>query len=522
LKKLFCLMVAVLLAVVTVSPGLAGEKVFVEGRAADSLTLDPHDATDGPSNGVLLQIFDTLVKFRDDSTEIVPSLATEWKTSEDGLTWTFKLRRDVRFHDGTPFNADAVVFSFERQRDEKHPAHEGKFAYWSYMFSNVEYTKKIDDFTVEMKLKEPYSPFLSNLACYPGRIVSPTAMSEKGVEHFRSNPVGTGPFRFAEWKRNDILVLVANRDYWGEEGPYLDKLIFRVIPDDTARLMALLADEIDGMGGVTPETIKILKEKKRSDIKVVANVGMNTGYLAMNMSVKPFDNPKVRRAIAHCVDKEQIVREIFQSMGKPAKNIIPDTLWGYNDDIVDYDYDLEKAKKLLDEAGYPEGFETELWYMPVSRPYMPNSKHVAQVIQRDLGRVGIKAKLVTFDWGTYLSKLHNLEHSMCLCGWLGDNGDPDNFLYALFDKDNAEKGSAQNYACYLSEEYHQLMLKAQRVADVEKRSAFYREAQVIFHEDVPAVPLAHGFNLALVKGNVRNFIFDPQGANNFQKVDLEL
>ncbi len=523
-RKSMCLILAGCMAVTLLCWGAAAEaeKVFVEGRATDSLTLDPHDSTDGPSNGVSQQIFDNLVTFRDDSTEIIPALATSWETSEDGLTWTFHLREDVHFHDGTPFNADAVVFNFERQRDKEHPAHEGKFVYWDYMFSNVEYTRKVDDYTVDIKLTEPYAPFLSNLACYPGRIVSPTAMTEKGVAYFRTHPVGTGPFRFVEWRKNDIILLEANKNYWGGKGgPYLDKLIFRVIPDDTARLMALMAGEITGMGGITPETIKILKEKKRSDIKVVANIGMNTGYLAMNTTVEPLNNRKVRLAIAHCIDKSQIVQEIFQNMGKPAKNIIPDSLWGYNEDIVDYEYDLEKAKALLAEAGYPEGFETELWYMPVSRPYMPNSKHVAQVIQRDLARVGIKVSLVTFDWGTYLSKLHNLEHPMCLCGWMGDNGDPDNFLYVLFDKDNTVKGSAQNYSNYTGEEYHELMMEAQKESDVAKRSALYKKAQEIFHQDVPAIPLAHGFNMVLVNEKVANFTFLPTGSNSYCEVDLK-
>lgn len=520
MRKLLGVSAALLLLFVFACPSMAAEKVFVFGRAADTVALDPADVTDGQSNKVTGQIFDTLVTFANDSTEIVPCLATSWETSEDGLTWTFHLRKDVKFHDGTPFNADAVVFSFERQRDKEHPAHQGKFAYWNSMFSLVEYTKKIDDMTIEMKLKTPYAPFLSNMGVSNVRIVSPTAMMKDGVEYSRSHPVGTGAFKFVEWKKGDRIVLEANDDYWGGR-PFLDRLIFRVFPDDTARVMALLAGEVHGIADVTPDNINMLKQEKRDDLKVIANVGMNVGYISMNMDKKPFDNLKVRQAIAHSVNKEQIVKDIFKGMADPAKNILPPTLWGYNDDVKDYEFDLDKAKQLLVEAGYPDGFETEMWYMPVSRPYLPESKLVAQVIQRDLSKIGVKVNLLTFDWATYLSKMSDLEHTICMRGWMGDNGDPDNFLYVLFDKDQAVKGQARNSSAYRSEEYHNYMIEAQKTIDVKKRAELYKAAQQLFHDDMPAVPLAHGYNLALTKKNVVNFTFSSIGAVLFHKVDFK-
>jgi len=496
------------------------ESVFIYGRGGDAVRLDPADITDGESVKVCNQIFETLVKFKDGSTEVEPALATSWDISDDNLTWTFNLRDGVKFHDGTPFNADAVVFSLERQMNEDHPAHEGDFGYWSYMYTNVDKVWAEDENTVKIKLKEPYAPFLYNMACFPVMIVSPTAMLDEGVEYFRTHPVGTGPFAFVEWKRNDRIVLEKFDGYWGDPAG-VDKLIIRSIPENTTRLMALLAGEIHAMDGVSPENIKTLKEQKREDLKVVAQPGMNVGYLALNMEKEPFDDVRVRRAISYAINKKKLVDELYQGMAVPAVNMLPPNLWGYNDDVEDYGYDPEKAKVLLAEAGYPQGFETDLWYMPVPRPYMPDGKLIAQAMQQDLEKVGVKCNLVTYDWGTYLEKLENFEHTMCLIGWIGDNGDPDNFLYVLLDKDTATPGSAQNYSNYKSDEYHDLMIKAQRTFDQQERDALYKQAQELLHQDAPTVPVAHAYNLAIINTDVEGFKLHPTGNYWFDGVTVK-
>jgi peptide/nickel transport system substrate-binding protein len=358
------------------------------------------------------------------------------------------------------------------------------------------------------------------MASFPVMIVSPTAMTENGVEHFRTHPVGTGPFKFVEWKRNDRIILDKNENYWGKKAG-VDRVIIRSIPENTTRLMSLLAGEIHAMDGVSPENIKTLKEEKRKDLKIVAQPGMNVGYLAMNMEKEPFGNKKVRKALAYAINKKKIVSELFEGMAVPAVNMLPPNLWGYNDEIEDYSYNPVKAKTLLTTAGYPDGFKTDLWYMPVPRPYMPDGKLVAQAIQQDLKKIGVECNLVTYDWGTYLEKLENFEHTMCLIGWMGDNGDPDNFLYVLLDKDTATPGSAQNYSNYKSEEYHNMMIEAQRSFDQEKRDTLYKDAQTLLHEDVPTVPIAHAYNLAIVNTSVKGFKLHPTSNFWFDSVVVE-
>ncbi len=521
MKRLGFLFLAlmVLVAVLAV-PALAEDKVFVFGRGGDSIRLDPADITDGESVNVCNQIFDGLVRYKVGTTEIEPALAESWEVSEDGMEWTFHLREGVEFHDGSPFNADAVVYTFKRQMDEDHPAHDGEFAYWGYMFGSIKDVVRIDDYTVRMVLEEPYAPFLSNMALFTVYIVSPKTMDEKGVEDFRVHPVGTGPFKFVEWKRNDRIVLEANDDYWAGR-PEIDRLIFRSIPDNTTRVMALLAGEIDAMDGVDPDVVKTVRDQKRKDIKLLAAPGINVGYMAMDMEKEPFDKLEVRRAIAHAINKDKLVKEIYQGMGEPAVNILPPTLWGANGDIEDYGYDPELARELLNRAGLEDGFEFDLWYMPVPRLYMPNAKLVAQAIQQDLDKVGIKANLVTYDWGTYLEKIENYEHEACLIGWMADNGDPDNFLYVLFDKDNTIKGSAQNYSNYKNDEYHMYMKTAQYVTDQDVRSHLYRKAQAIFHKACPAVAIAHGYNMALVNDKLSGFHLYPTGNWWFRTVNIE-
>lgn len=509
-----------ILVVMVFTGAVFAQSIFIYGRGGDSVRLDPADITDGESVKVCNQIFETLVRFKENSTEVEPGLARSWEISEDGLTWTFHLRENVKFHDGTPFNADAVVFSLERQMDEEHPAHEGDFAYWSYMYNNVEKVWKTGEYSVKIKLDGPYAPFLYNMASFPVMIVSPASMSENGVEHFRTHPVGTGPFKFVEWKRNDRIVLELFEDYWGDKGG-VDKIIIRSIPENTTRLMSLLAGEIHAMDGVSPENIKTLKDQKKEDLKIVAQPGMNVGYLAMNMEKEPFDDPAVRKAFAYAVDKKKLVSELYQGMAVPAVNMLPPNLWGYNDMIEDYPYDPVKAKTLLSAAGYPEGFETDLWYMPVPRPYMPDGKLVAQAIQQDLKKVGITCKLVTYDWGTYLEKLENFEHTMCLIGWIGDNGDPDNFLYVLLDKDTATPGSAQNYSNYKSDKYHEMMISAQKTFDQKERNSLYMEAQELLHQDVPTIPIAHAYNLAIINTAVKGFKLHPTGNYWFDDVVVE-
>jgi peptide/nickel transport system substrate-binding protein len=491
-------------------PKYGGTLVF--GSGGDATRLDPADVTDGLSITRTDNIFEGLVQYKPGTTEIEPCLAERWEVSEDGLTFTFYLRKGVKFHDGTDFNADAVVYSFKRQFDPNHPFHKyGEWAYWKWMFTSVKDVVKVDDYTVKIILSEPYAPFLSNLAMFTVAIVSPAACEKYGADFFK-NPVGTGPFKFVEWVKDDHITLEAFEDYW-QGRPYLDRIIFRVIPDPSVRLLELEKGSIDAMEYPNPDDLERIKNNP--DLMLLEAPGINVGYLAMNMGEdtpgfqKPFGDVRVRRAVNHAINKEAIVKYLYKDTAIVAKNPIPPTMWGYNDEIEDYEYNPDKARELLKEAGYPNGFETTLWAMPVSRPYMYDPPKIAEAIQADLEAVGIKANIYTVEWGTYLQETEAGKHPMCLLGWTGDNGDPDNFLYVLLDKDNAIVGSAGNVAFYRNDELHEILIKAQRTYDQEERIKLYKKAQEIIHNDAPWVPIAHAKNQMVFKKDVKGYVLHP-------------
>lgn len=494
-------------------------KVLIFGRGGDSVSLDPIAVTDGESYKVTKNIFDTLVNFGEQDTEIHPGLASEWTAAEDGLTYTFKLEEGVKFHDGTDFNAEAVVANFERWAG----GDADQFPYYGSMFGGfgdeeghvIESVTATGDYEVEFKLKRPQAPFLKNLAMSSFGIASPTAFESAG-DKFGDAPVGTGPFKFVEWKRNDSITIEKNPDYYVEGEPKLDQVIFRSIPDNSARLNALLSGEIDLADGITPSDAETVEGDE--NLQLFERPSMNVGYLGLTTTREPFDDPKVRQAMNHAIDKQAIVDAFFQGRGEVAKNPMPPVISGYNDDIEGYEYDPEKAKQLLAEAGLPDGFEMELYAMPVPRPYMPDGQKVAEAIQKNLADVGVTAKIVSFEWATYLEKAANGEADAFLLGWTGDNGDADNFLYVLLDQDNI---GSNNYTYYKNQELHDLLIKAQTEVDENTRNDLYKQAQEIIHADAPWVPLAHSTPLLAGGKNVIDFKAHPTGSDKLASVDLE-
>jgi peptide/nickel transport system substrate-binding protein len=350
----------------------------------------------------------------------------------------------------------------------------------------------------------------------PFSIVSPTALQKWGVD-FKNHPVGTGPFKFARWDREDKVVLEANKDYW-EGRPPLDRIILRSIPDNSVRLIELQNGSIHAMEFPNPDDLPQIRADDQ--LRIIEQPGMNVGYLAMNLDKKPFDNLKVRLAVNHAINKHQIITQLYQGMGIPAKNPIPPTMWSYDDSIEEYTYDPAKAKALLTEAGYPDGFETTLWALPVPRPYIPDGSALAAAIQSDMRRVGIKAKIVTFDWGTYLEKTKNGEHDTAMLGWSADLGDPDNFFYYLLSKEAAKK-PAGNIAFYRSDEMQELLVQAQSTTDQAKRIELYKKAQWLFHRDVPWVPLAHSKQILIINNQIKNLKLHPTSWKYFRQIWLE-
>jgi len=497
------------------------EKTFIFARGGDSVGLDPINVTDGESLYVTHQIFNSLLEYKPDSTEVVPALATEWENSKDGLTWTFKLRQGVKFHDGTDFNAEAVKYNFDRWRLPDHKKQKGSFEYYGYMFGGfpgvIKDVQVVDPYTVKFILTKPQAPFLSNLAMAAFGISSPAAMEKYGDDYFK-NPVGTGPFKFVKWEKDQQIVLERNEDYWGDKAK-VKQVVFRVIPDNSARLMELQSGKIDAAIDINPDDVE--KVKQDPNLQLLLRPSMNVGYLAMNNEKNPLNNVKVRQAINHAINKNALIEAFYAGLAKPAKNPLPPSLWGYNDDIQDYAYDQAKAKALLAEAGFPNGFKTTLWAMPNPRPYMPQGKEIAQAIQQDLAKIGIQTQIVTYDWATYIAKGQKGEHDLYLFGWTGDNGDPDNFLFALLDKTNAVKGSAGNVAFYKSDKVHDLLARAQEEPDQGKRAELYKQAQELIKEDAPWVPLVHSTPPVAAKKTVKNWLPHATGTEAFDKIVLE-
>lgn len=493
---------------------------LIFGRGGDSVGLDPALEEDGESFKVCDNIYDTLIQYKDGSSEIEAGLATSWKSSDDGLTWTFLLRENVTFHDGTPFNADAVLFSLNRQHEKTHPFNdvEGSYIYWvaTGLADIVDKIVAINEYTVQITLKTPYAPFLSAIAITPFSIVSPTAVRSMGDE-YSNNPVGTGPFKFVQWDRGDKIVLKANDTYWGGR-PKLDRVIFRSIPDNSVRLIELQQGNLHAMEFPNPDDLEQIRDD--DSVELISQPGMSIGYLALNMDKPPLDNHKVRLAINHAINKSVIIEHLYQGLGIPAKNPIPPTLWSYDDSIEDYKYDPKLAKQLLANAGYPDGFETTLWALPVPRPYIPDGRALAEVLQSELRNIGIKTKILTYDWGTYLEKTKNGEHDMAMLGWSADFGDPDNFLYFLLSKSSAEK-PAGNIAFYRSDKMQDILERARAISKKEQRVSLYQEAQQLFHQDIPWVPLAHAQRILVINRKVKNLILHPLNWKYFKDITLE-
>ena len=499
----------------TDNSGSSTPQVLVFGRGADSVSLDPAIVTDGESFKVTQNLFETLLNFGKQDTTINPGLAKEWTVSDDGLTYTFKLQEGVKFHDGTDFNAEAVIKNVNRWKGGT----EEDFYYFNSMFKAegtdiITDVKADGDYTVIFTLSRQQAPFLKNLAMSPFGIASPTAFEAAG-DKFGDNPVGTGPFKFVEWKRNDSITIEKFDGYWQAGLPKLDKVIFRSIPDNSARLNALTAGDIDLADGINPSDGKTVESN--SALQLIERPSMNIGYLGLTNTRPPFDNKLVRQAVNYAIDKQAIVDAFFEGRAQVAANPMPSSISGYNDAISPYPYDPEKAKSLLAEAGY-DGKEIELWAMPVPRPYMPDGAKVAEVIQKNLEDVGIKSKIVTFEWATYLEKAKNGEADAFMLGWTGDNGDADNFIYTLLDKDNI---GSNNYAYYSNDEVHDLLIKAQSETDENVRNDLYKQAQAIIHEDAPWVPLAHSTPLLAAKAGVKGFTPHPTGSDKLDNVSIE-
>jgi dipeptide transport system substrate-binding protein len=532
LMKRCTLFAAALFGASMLAIGAASAKSLVYCSEGSPENFTPAMNTTGTSLDAARPVFNRLVQFTPGGTTVEPGLAESYEVSPDGKTITFHLRKGVKFHSGvngfTPtrdFNAEDVIWSFGRQWKPDHPYAKvsgGAYDYFNDMgmpdlLESIE--KGADDLTVIMKLKQPNAPIMANLAMDFATIQSAEYakyLMDKGTpEQFDQIPVGTGPFMFVAYQKDAVIRFKANPEYWGAK-PKIDDLVYAITPDPTARYAKLKANECQAM--IAPNPADLDAMSKDPDVQLLKQAGLNIGYLSMNVQKPPFDKKEVREAVAMAIDRDAILKEVYQGAGQKAKNPIPPTMWSYDDSIVDWEYNPEKAKELLKAAGV-ESLDTDLWWMPVQRPYNPNAKRMAEMMQADLEKVGIHAKLVSYEWGEYRKRMQAGEHQMGLLGWTGDNGDPDNFFFlAGCDKDM--KPAAQNIPKWCNKQFNDDLLKARQLTEQPDREAIYKEMQKIHHDEVAWLNIAHSTVFEPLRKEVSGYKISPFGAHEFQNVDV--
>lgn len=507
-------------------------KNFVYCSEGSPSSFNPQLVADGTSaNATSATLYNRLVEFENGSTKIVPGLATQWEISKDKKVYTFTLRPGVKFHTTkyfTPtrdFNAEDVIFSIERQRSKNHPFHNvsgGKYEYFDgmEMGSLIADVKALSPLKVQITLTKPEAPFLANLAMSFMSILSSEygqkLAQAKKMQEMDNLPVGTGPFVFQAYSKDSVIRYEAHKAYWGKRGN-IQKLIFAITPDANVRTQKLKAKECQFVNEPAPADLADLK--KNPALTVMEGAGLNVGYLAMNVTKKPFDNLQVRQAINHALNKKAYISAIYMNNATEAKNPLPPTIWSYNNSIVDYEYNPAKAQELLKKAGFANGFETELWTLPVARPYNPNGKKMGELMQADLAKIGVKVKLVSYDWPTYLEKTKNGQHVMLQMGWTGDNGDPDNFLNVLLGCASVASGS--NYSRWCHDTFDKLVTDAKAISDVKQRTKLYMEAQKIFKEQAPWATIAHSKVFRVMGKNIKGYKIDPLGLDYLAEVVVE-
>jgi dipeptide transport system substrate-binding protein len=479
-------------------------------------------------DAVSYTMFDNLVAYKPGTAELIPRLAEKWTISHDGKTYTFYLRPNVQFHTTDyfkptrPMQAEDVIFSFGRMIKRDHPSNvvypaEYPLAANTGINSNIISIKKIDKLTVEFKLKEADTPFLTKFGV-PFAVIHSVEyaqqLANKGrLAELNQKPIGTGPFVFGSYTKDEAVRYTANRAYWNPEAIKLDKLIFSIVKDPSVRYQKLQRGECDIISAPNPADIAEIKQNPA--LKLATAPGFNVGYLSYNVEKPELKKLAVRQALDMAINREAILESVFRGQGQLAVNPFPPILWSYNTQLKNAPFNPTKAKQLLAEAGYPNGFETDLWAMPVQRPTNPNAKLMAEMIQADWAKIGVKTKIVTFEWGEYLKRLKQGEHMTALMGWTGAYADPDAFMGILFV---CQSVGGTNYSRYCSQEYDALVSKAARSHDVAERTKLYEQAQAMVKRDLPWTIIAHSKANQPMRKSVQGFTISPFSNVDFRYV----
>jgi peptide/nickel transport system substrate-binding protein len=529
----------------TAAEGRTGGTLVFAG-AADPVVIDGALVSDGESIRAISQIFETLVALKPGTTEPVGGLAESWDASPDGLEWTFQIRQGVTFHDGTPVDAEAVCFNFDRWYNFK-----GSFQnpsasyYWQVVFggfatqdnpdapeeSLYKSCEATDESTAVLTLTKPSATIIPALSQQAFSIASPKALQEFGADEGRvdeegvfhptgtfgtEHPIGTGPFKFQSWTRGDRLVLVRNEDYWGDKAK-IDRLIIRPIADNAARLQALQTGEIQGYDLVEPQDVETIEGNE--ELQVLDRPAFNVAYVGINQAKPPMDNPKVRQAVAYGLDRQQVVDSFYAGRAEVATQFMPPEVVGYADDVTEYTYDPAKAKQLLQEAGLTLPVKIEFWYpTDVSRPYMPDPKRNFQAFQASLNNSGFQVTAKSAPWSPdYLGQVDEGNTQLYLLGWTGDYGDADNFIGTFFQSPQRAWGTSAKP----NKEVTDLLDQAERETDEGERETLYQEANRKIMEWLPGVPYAHSRPALAFTANINGYVPSPTTNESFASVSIE-
>ena len=473
------------------------------------------------------QIYSRLVNYDSEQGDIVPGLATEWHISDDGLNYTFVLRNDVLFHQTSrfkpqrTFNADDVLFSFNRIIDSQHPYHFVSRTGYPF-FQSIGFDKligsieKIDSHHVVFHLNRKDASFLSNLATDFAVILSAEygdmLLKNGEPEQIDFQPIGTGPFQLNQYVKNEYIRYNRHPYYWGAAAD-IEHLVFDITPKSTARITKLITG--DCSVSALPKAGELAVIDQHKHIKVDIKPGLNVAFWALNTQKPPLNDIKVRRALAHAIDKQNILDVVYNGIAVEAKGILPPASWAYSDNINANNYDPAKAKALLNEAGIDK-LSIDIWAMPVARVYNPNALKTAELIQADLAKIGVKINIVSYDWSVFTQKLIRDDYDSVLIGWNADNSDPDNFFTPLLSC--AALASHNNRSKWCQKDFDHLLTSAQNTTEREARKAIYQAAEAILSDQVPLIPIAHAQKVILKKDTITSMQVRPYGGIAFAKI----